>query len=131
MENLPDPALPTTPEARAAYLKEAQTKRDLSGLARLFEAELLAHPAFADAMAPYFAQSQPHAARMYANAKAVAYLKGPLLLKRAGAHFVEVREAAARDLWEIQQQKLFDVQCRWRAGHLTLPGVRHTQEFRQ
>ena len=131
MENLPDPALPTTPEARAAYLKEAQTKRDLSGLARLFEAELLAHPAFADAMAPYFAQSLPHAARMYANAKAVAYLKGPLLLKRAGGHFVEVREAAARDLWEIQQQKLFDLQCRWRAGHFPLSGVRHTQEFRQ
>ncbi len=131
MENLPDPALPTTPEARAAYLKEAQAKRDLTGLARLFEAELLAHPAFADAMAPYFAQSLPHVARMYANAKAVAYLKGPLLLKQAGARFVQVREAAAHDLWEIQQQKLFDLQCRWRAGYLPLPGVRHTQEFRQ
>ncbi|MBO2007755.1 hypothetical protein [Hymenobacter negativus] len=135
MEDLPpsssDPTLPTTPEARAAYIKEAQGKRDLTGLSRLFEAELLALPAFAKAMAPYFAQSQPHMARMYANAKAAAYIKGPMLLKRAGAHFVEIREEAAHDLWEIQQKKLFDLQCRWRAEQITLPGVRHTQEFRQ
>ncbi|WP_046247466.1 hypothetical protein [Hymenobacter terrenus] len=134
MEDLPssvDPTLPTTPEARAAYLKAAQTTRDLAGLARLFEAELLAHPAFEEAMAPYFAQSPPHVARLYAHAKAGAYLQGPLLLKRAGAHFVALREAAAQDLWEIQQKKLFDLQCRWRAEHLSLPGVRHTQDFRQ
>jgi len=134
MEDLPpstDPALPVTPEARAAYLKEAQTKHDLAALTRLFEAELLAHPAFEEAMAPYFAQSRPHMARMYAQAKASAYLKGPFLLKQAGARFVEIREAAAHDLWEIQQKKLFDLQCRWRAGLLSLPGVRHTQDFRQ
>ena len=63
-------------------------------------------------MAPYFQQSRPHAAKMYANAKAGAYLKGPLLLKRAGGRFVEIREAAAQDLWAIQQKKLFDLQCR-------------------
>ncbi|WP_035567721.1 hypothetical protein [Hymenobacter sp. IS2118] len=126
-----DPTLPTTPEARAAYIKDAQTKGDLAGLTRLFEAELLARPAFGEAMAPYFAQSVPHVARTYANVKAVAYLKGPVLLKQAGARFVNIREEAAQDLWEIQQKKLFDLQCRWRAEDLTLPGVRHTQEFRQ
>lgn len=135
MEDLPppsaDPTLPNTPEARAAYIKEAQTKRDLNGLKCLFEAELLAQPAFAEAMASYFDQSRLHVARMYANTKAAAYIKGPLLLKRSGAHFVEIREAAAHDLWEIQQKKLFDLQCRWRAEHITLPGVRHTEEFRQ
>lgn len=135
MEDLPPPSadslLPGTPEARATYIKEAQTKRDLNALARLFEAELLALPAFAEAMAPYFAQSPLHVARMYASAKAAAYIKGPMLLKHTGARFVELREAAAHDLWEIQQKKLFDLQCRWRAEQLTLPGVRHTEEFRQ
>ena len=135
MEDLPppsaDPTLPNTPEARAAYIKEAQTKRDLNGLKRLFEAELLAQPAFAEAMAPYFDQSWPHVARLYANTKAAAYIKGPLLLQQSGARFVEVREAAAHGLWEIQQKKLFDLQCRWRAEQITLPGVRHTEEFRQ
>ena len=135
MEDFPppaaDPSLPNTPEARAAYIKEAQKKGDLNGLKCLFEAELLALPAFAEAMAPYFDQSHPHVARMYANTKAAAYIKGPMLLKHSGAHFVELREAAAHDLWEIQQKKLFDLQCRWRAEHLTLPGVRHTEEFRQ
>ncbi|WP_156176232.1 hypothetical protein [Hymenobacter terrenus] len=135
MEDLPpapaDPTMPDTPEARAAYIKEAQTKRDFTGLSRLFEAELLAQPAFAEAMEPYFVQSRPHVARMYANAKAGAYIKGPMLLKRTGARFLEVREEAAHDLWEIQQKKLFDLQCRWRAEQITLPGVRHTEEFRQ
>ena len=135
MEDLPPPSadslLPGTPEARAAYIKEAQTKRDFNALARLFEAELLAQPAFAEAMAPYFAQSLPLVARQYAIAKAGAYIKGPMLLKHTGARFVELREAAAHDLWEIQQKKLFDLQCRWRAEHITLPGVRHTEEFRQ
>ncbi|MBF9222354.1 hypothetical protein [Hymenobacter ruricola] len=135
MEDLPppsaDPTLPDTPEARAAYIKAAQAKPDFAGLARLFEAELLALPAFAEAMTPYLAQSPPLVARMYANAKAGAYLKGPMLLKQAGARFVEIREAAAHALWEIQQKKLFDLQCRWRAEQITLPGVRHTQEFRQ
>jgi hypothetical protein len=44
---------------------------------------------------------------------------------------VEIREEAAHALWEIQQKKLFDLQCRWRAEQITLPGVRHTEEFRQ
>ena len=135
MEDLPPPSadssLPDTPEARAAYIKEAQTKLDLAGLMRLFEAELLAQPAFAEAMEPYFAQSHQHLARTYASTKAGAYIKGPMLLKQAGARFVDIREAAAHDLWEIQQKKLFDLQCRWRAEQITLPGVRHTQEFRQ
>ena len=127
----PNPALPTTPEDRAAFIKTAQATGDFAGLARLFEAELLAQPAFAAAMAPYFAAGHQHAASRYAQAKAGAYLKGPALLKRAGTHFVQVREAAAHDLWEIQQKKLFDLQCRWRAGQIALPGVRHTEEFAQ
>ena len=135
MEDLPLPSadspLPGTPEARATYIKEAQAKYDLTALSRLFEAELLALPAFAEAMEPYFAQSRPLLARTYANAKAAAFIKGPMLLKQQGAHFVEIREAAAQSLWDIQQKKLFDLQCRWRAEQITLPGVRHTQEFRQ
>jgi len=126
-----EPELPTTPEARAAYIKAAQTKPNLAALDRLFAAELRAHPALAEALAPYHAQSESTVVRLYANAKAAAFIKGPLLLKRTGARFIEVREDAAHDLWEIQQKKLFDLQCRWRAEQLTLPGVRHTEEFRQ
>ena len=126
-----EPELPTTPEARAAYIKAAQTKPDLEALERLFAAELRTHPALAEALAPYHAQSVPSVVRMYATAKAAAFIKGPMLVKQDGERFMEVREAAAHDLWEIQQKKLFDLQCRWRAEEITLPGVRHTEEFRQ
>ncbi|UOQ53584.1 hypothetical protein [Hymenobacter cellulosivorans] len=135
MEELASPAaepeLPTTPEARAAYIKAAQTKPDLVALSRLFAAELRAHPALQEALAPYLAQSKASVVSLYANAKAAAFIKGPFLAKQAGARFIEIREEAAHDLWEIQQKKLFDLQCRWRAEQITLPGVRHTEEFRQ
>lgn len=127
----PQPELPTTPEARAAYIRAAQAKPDLNALIRLFSAELRAHPALPDAMAPYYAQSESSVVGFYAAAKATAFIKGPFLLKQAGARFVEVRQAAAHDLWEIQQKKLFDLQCRWRAEQITLPGVRHSEEFQQ
>ncbi|TGE21691.1 hypothetical protein E5K00_15575 [Hymenobacter aquaticus] len=126
-----EPALPTTPEARAAYIKAAQTKPDLAALTRLFAAELRANPALAEALTPYLPQSESLIVGLYANAKAAAFVKGPFLAKQAEARFIEVREAAAHDLWEIQQKKLFDLQCRWRAEQITLPGVRHTEEFRQ
>lgn len=32
-------------------------------------------------------------------------------------------------LWEIQQKKLFDLQCRWRAGQIELPGIETTYDF--
>ncbi len=132
MENDPLlPDLPTTPEARAAYIKTAQQAHDFKALSTLFQAELVALPAFQRAMEPYFAGGHAHFAGFYASAKTVAYLKGPLALQRQEARFLEYREAAAQHLWEIQQKKLFDLQCQWRAEQVTLPGLRHAHEFEQ
>ncbi|WP_210516702.1 hypothetical protein [Hymenobacter terricola] len=38
-------------------------------------------------------------------------------------------EAAYNRLWDIQRKKLFDLQCRWRAGHVTGPGLDCTFDF--
>jgi len=38
-------------------------------------------------------------------------------------------ENAHGHLWEIQQRKLFELQCRWRAGLIDLPEVRQTYDF--
>ncbi|MBC7448195.1 MAG: hypothetical protein H7330_09065 [Hymenobacteraceae bacterium] len=125
------PDLPTTPEARAEYIKAAQQARSFKALSALFQAELQASPTFQRAMKPYFAGGHVHFAAFYANAKTVAYLKGPLALQRQEERFLEYREAAAEHLWEIQQKKLFDLQCQWRAEQVTLPGIRHAHEFEQ
>ncbi len=127
----PDAPLPTTPDERSAYLKAAQENHDFAALARLFKVELLASPALARAMAPYFAGSHEHFAAFYANEKAAIYLKGPLVQQETERIFLDHRQLAAEHLWEIQQKKLFDLQCRWRAGQIELPGCRHTHEFKQ
>lgn len=38
-------------------------------------------------------------------------------------------EKATELLWQIQQKKLFDLQCRWRAGQVSLPGVEVVEDF--
>jgi len=39
-------------------------------------------------------------------------------------------EIAYERLWDIQQKKLFDLQCQWRAESIKLPGVEITDDFR-
>ena len=43
-------------------------------------------------------------------------------LERQAEHAYEL-------LWQIQQRKLFNLQCEWRAGLITLPDVRTTWDF--
>ncbi len=124
-------ALPTTPEARAAYIAAAQKAHDFQALTALFKAELLASPATAAALARFDARSHPTTINAYATQKAMLYLTGPQALKQQEARFLWFRQQAAEHLWEIQQKKLFDLQCRWRAGEVALPGIRHTRDFQQ
>ena len=42
---------------------------------------------------------------------------------------LQYREAAVRLLWQIQRKKLFDLQCRWRAGQVTIPDVSIIEDF--
>ena len=135
MENLPlpdpadAPALPTTPDERAAYIKAAQQARDFKPLAALFKAELLASPRLAAVLAAYDSRSHASVIDSYALHKALLYTGGPRALQRQEQRFLMFRHVAAGHLWEIQQKKLFDLQCRWRAGEVELPGIRHTQDF--
>ncbi len=42
---------------------------------------------------------------------------------------LQFRDAAVKLLWQIQQKKLFDLQCRWRAGQVTVPGLDISEDF--
>ncbi len=41
------------------------------------------------------------------------------------------RELAEERLWEIQQKKLFNLQCQWRAGQISLPEVDISYDFQK
>jgi hypothetical protein len=49
--------------------------------------------------------------------------------RQAESDALEYRPDAEECLWEIQQKKLFDLQCRWRAGEIALEGVQATIDF--
>ncbi len=125
------PALPTTPDERAAYIAAAQQRKDHEALKALFAAELLASPHTAAALARFDSRSHATTINSYALHKALLYLSGPRALKMQERRFLVFRHHAAEHLWEIQQKKLFDLQCRWRAGEVALPGIRYTGDFEQ
>jgi len=42
---------------------------------------------------------------------------------------MSLRKRADMSIWNIQQRKLFDLQCKWRAGSIDLPGIETTYDF--
>ena len=65
----------------------------------------------------------------YAAHKVKCLREGPSLVKFNLHQVIEHQEAAYERLFDIQQKKLFDLQVRWRAGEITLPGVVVCQQF--
>ena len=121
--------MPATPEARAEFIKNALAQKDWERLRTLFKAELLALPMFGAYMQPYNPRGFDSFADTYASYKVTIYRRGPHGLKRQEEQFLQFRQAAAERLYHIQQKKLFDLQCQWRAGQLDLPHIRHSRDF--
>jgi len=49
--------------------------------------------------------------------------------RTAENQLLEYRPQAEECFWQIQQKKLFNLQCQWRAGSITLPGIDTTFDF--
>ncbi|MBC7447198.1 MAG: hypothetical protein H7330_04000 [Hymenobacteraceae bacterium] len=82
---------------------------------------------------PYFEGYDPASVEVfiqrYAANKAYWLKQGPTHLRWRIHAASEFRTQAYERLWEIQQKKLFDVQERWRAGEIELPGVSISRQF--
>lgn len=91
--------------------------------------DLLTNPRYAELFAPYHPEAVARFAATYASQKFLWQWRGPQA-ESDQAHALSRRsEAAYNRLWDIQRKKLFDLQCRWRAGEITLPGVECTFDF--
>ena len=81
----------------------------------------------------HFEKYHPHSVFMfknnYAKFKANAILYGYLYLKQDEEKTLQYRKQAVDCMWEIQQKKLFTLQCQWRAGLINLEGIIYTDEF--
>ncbi len=65
----------------------------------------------------------------YALRKAHYLVNGEQHVHAGEAAQLHFRQQAEACFWEIQQKKLFDRQCLWRAGKIELPGIEVTRDF--
>ena len=91
--------------------------------------DLLTNPRYAALFAPYHPEAVARFARDYASHKFNWQWQGPKAEHAQTEALTEPSEAAYNRLWDIQRKKLFDLQCRWRAGQITLPGIGCTCDF--
>lgn len=112
------------PEEKAAIFREQ------AQIAAETEARLAADPAVQTWLLQ-FAFDGKDVLRRYAEQKASYLVNGPGWLEQEQFRAGWPRQQAYRRLWEIQQKKLFNLQCQWRAGQLELPGVVDGREFEQ
>ncbi len=65
----------------------------------------------------------------FAVVKANISIYGKYYLKREEEFATRFRVKAEERFWDIQQKKLFDLQCRWRAEEIKIPEVAVSAEF--
>ncbi|MBF9223450.1 hypothetical protein [Hymenobacter ruricola] len=109
--------------------KLAAERRQLAQLVRDTEHELRTNPDYQSYFAGYTPASVAAFIEAYAQRKARYVLHGPVQAQWRERHAAELHTEAYQRLWDIQQKKLFDLQCRWRAKEIDLPGVNIYQQF--
>jgi hypothetical protein len=65
----------------------------------------------------------------YAKRKAYYVMHGQDLLREEETSQLYFHSLAENFIWEIQQKKLFDLQCLWRAEKMKMKGVQVTKDF--
>jgi len=91
--------------------------------------DLLTNPRYAALFAPYHPEAVARFVSDYANRKHDWQYWGPKAEFDQTEALSQLSEAAYCRLWDIQRKKLFDLQCRWRAGQITHPGLGCTYDF--
>lgn len=112
------------------YHQQAAEKEDEFARLQLeFEHELRTDPRYQHYLVGYEAASAERFVQHYAAHKIHCLREGPGMVKFRLHQAIEHQEEAYERLFEIQQKKLFDLQVRWRAGEIELPGIVIHQQF--
>lgn len=67
--------------------------------------------------------------RNYAVKKSVYVTQGPVIINSREQQELKFKVLAEEALWSIQQKKLFNLQCQWRAEQIKLKGIEHSAQF--
>jgi hypothetical protein len=93
------------------------------------EEDLKSNPVYQE----FFNQFNPHSVesfiKNYARRKALYITRGQEYLNLQEQSDLKYKMMAEEALWAIQQKKLFNLQCQWRADQIRLKGVEHSTQF--
>ncbi len=93
------------------------------------EQDLKSNPAYQE----FFAQFNPNSVdsfiKNYARRKAFYLTRGQEYINQEEQTAFRYKLIAEEALWAIQQKKLFNLQCQWRAEQIRLKGVEHSSQF--
>ncbi|GAA3958869.1 hypothetical protein [Hymenobacter antarcticus] len=110
---------------RQALAREAE----LDAVRLATEDALRTDPRYQPFFAGYTPASVESFIQHYARHKVRCLDRGPDMVKFRLHQVIEYQEDAYDRLFDVQRKKLFDLQVRWRAGEITLPGIQTYQQF--
>ena len=93
------------------------------------EDELKNNPAIQEYFSEYNKFSVDGFIRNYAIKKSIYITQGPVILNNRENEELKFKVLAEEALWSIQQKKLFNLQCEWRAEQVKLKGIEHCSQF--
>jgi hypothetical protein len=114
---------------KAAKKRTAKEEQQESLQARI-DRELAENEGIQEYLSQYSEFNRSHFLQSYSHQKYMWTKFADTFEREAENDALDYLPSAEGGLWEIQQKKLFDLQCRWRAGEMELEGVQTTQDFR-
>jgi hypothetical protein len=132
-----DDATPEQPAheepAKKPYYDYHQQKADKHQQQALIDAQvaedLLSNPRYDEFFAAYQPPVRAQFVREYVSKRHLWTQFGDFYERHLAGNLTQFEEEAYARLWDIQQKKLFDLQCEWRAELLTVPGVNTSADF--
>ncbi|MBF9223119.1 hypothetical protein [Hymenobacter ruricola] len=91
--------------------------------------DLMSNPRYDAFFAPYQPQVREQFVRDYVSKRHLWTQYGDFYERHLAGNLTQFEEEAYIRLWDIQQKKLFDLQCEWRAELVSVPGVNTSADF--
>ncbi|TGE25942.1 hypothetical protein E5K00_12345 [Hymenobacter aquaticus] len=115
---------------RVGYLREeARKTQEAAATTEAIAQDLSTNPRYDAFFAPYQPSVRAHFVSDYTNQKMLWLRFGDFYERHLTGRLTQFEEEAYTRLWDIQQKKLFDLQCQWRAELVTLEGVVTSYDF--
>lgn len=111
------------------YTKQAQENQKYAELATEIDQDVRTNPRYDEFFAPYQPKVREDFVRYYVRDKLMWLRFGDFYERQLTGQLTQFEREAYTRLWDIQQKKLFDLQCQWRAEQVQVPGVQLSCDF--